>query len=163
VTSSSQDAPRVIVFPPLVPIITVASSALMQPFFPLRLFSHLAVFVRWPIGVVLLAAGIALMASGRRALTRNGTNVDPSLPTVVLVASGIYRRTRNPLYVGGCFAMFGAAFLWALDWLPLFFPPSLAVLHFGIVKREERYLEGKFGDQYLSYAARVPRYFRVIP
>ena len=103
------------------------------------------------------------MASGRRALTKNGTNVHPSLPTVVLVASGIYRWTRNPLYVGGCIAMFGAAFLCALDWLSLIFPLSLAVLHFGIVKREERYLERKFGDQYLSYAARVPRYFRVLP
>lgn len=58
--------------------------------------------------------------------------------------------------------MFGAAFLFALDWLLLMLPVSLAVLHFGIIKREERYLESKFGDEYLRYGARVPRYFRLL-
>jgi protein-S-isoprenylcysteine O-methyltransferase Ste14 len=159
---SSQDIPRVIVFPPVVPVITVVSSILMQAFFALHLFAQLPGYVRLPMGAVLLLAGIGLMASGRYALTRNGTNVQTSLPTLVLVDSGIYRWTRNPLYVGGCLAMFGVAFLCALDWLPLIFPLSLVVLHFGIIKREERYLERKFGDEYLSYASRVPRYFRLI-
>ena len=153
---------RVVVFPPLVPLTTVVSSILMQAFLPLQLFALLTVFVRLPIGAVLLGAGIGMMASGRRALTRNGTHVQTSLPTLVLVESGIYRWTRNPLYVGGCLVMFGVAFLCALDWLPLIFPLSLMVMHFGIVKREELYLERKFGDEYLSYASRVPRYFRLL-
>jgi protein-S-isoprenylcysteine O-methyltransferase Ste14 len=160
--SPPHDAPRVIVFPPLIPISTVVSSILMQLLFPLRWFAHLSVLLRLPVGAALLAAGIGLMAGGRRALTSNGTNVQPSLPTLVLVDSGVYRWTRNPMYIGGCFAMFGLAFLCALDWLPLLLPLSLVVLHFGIIKREERYLERKFDDQYLRYAARVPRYFRVL-
>ena len=160
--SPSHDTPRVVVFPPLIPILTVVSSILMQVFLPLRWFAHLNLFVRLPIGALLLVAGLGLMAGGRRALTKNGTNVRPSLPTLVLVDSGVFRWTRNPLYVGGCLAMFGAAFLCALDWLPVIFPLSLVVLHFGIIKREERYLERKFGDQYLRYATRVPRYFRVL-
>jgi protein-S-isoprenylcysteine O-methyltransferase Ste14 len=82
-------------------------------------------------------------------------------PPLVPLTRGIYRWTRNPLYVGGCLVMLGVAFLCALDWLPLIFPLSLLVLHFGIIKREERYLERKFGDEYLSYASRVPRYFRL--
>jgi protein-S-isoprenylcysteine O-methyltransferase Ste14 len=160
--SLSEDIPRVVIFPPLVPIITVVSSIVIQLFFPLQLFARLPMFARLPIGAVLLLAGIGMMASGRRALTSNGTNVPPSLPTLVLVDSGIYRWTRNPLYVGGCLAMFGVAFLFALDWLPLIFPFSLVVLHFGIIKREERYLERKFSDKYLRYASRVPRYFRLL-
>ena len=119
---------------------------------------HLPGYVRFPVGAALPTIGIGLVAGGRRALTRNGTNVQTSLPTLVLVDSGIYRWTRNPLYVGGCLAQFGLAFMCGLDWLPLFFPVSMVVLHFGIVKREERYLERKFGDAYLSYASRVPRY-----
>jgi hypothetical protein len=67
----------------------------------------------------------------------------------------------NGSMVGGCFAILGIAFLCALDWLPLIFPLSVVVLHFGIIKREERYLERKFGDEYLRYASRVPRYFRL--
>jgi protein-S-isoprenylcysteine O-methyltransferase Ste14 len=157
----SQDVPRVVVFPPLVRLITIASSILLQPLFPLHLFAHLNRYARLPLGAVLLLAGIGLMASGRSALTRMGTNVQPSLPTLVLVKTGIYRWTRNPMYVGGCVAMFGVAFLCSLDWLPLIFPASLVVLHFGIIKREERYLERKFGDEYLGYASRVPRYLRL--
>jgi protein-S-isoprenylcysteine O-methyltransferase Ste14 len=156
--SSSQDTPHVIVFPPLVPLITVVSSIVMQPFFPLQLLARLPILVRLSVGGMLLLAGIGMMASGRRALTRNGTNVPTSLPTLVVVTSGIYRWSRNPLYVGGCLVMLGVAFLCALDWLPLIFPLSLAVLHFGIIRREERYLERKFGDDYLRYASRVPRY-----
>jgi protein-S-isoprenylcysteine O-methyltransferase Ste14 len=160
--SPSQDIPQVVVFPPLVPLTTVVSSILMQGSLPLQLFAHLTVYLRLPIGAVLLGAGVGMMASGRRALTRNGTNVRTSLPTLVLVDSGIYRWTRNPLYVGGCLVMLGVAFLCALDWLPLIFPLSLMVLHFGIVKREELYLERKFGDEYLSYASRVARYLRLL-
>ena len=158
-TSSSRDIPGVVVFPPLVPIATVGSSILLQLFVPLHLLANLTWYVRLPLGVMLMAAGIGLMASGRYALTSNGTNVPPSLPTLALVDSGVYRWTRNPLYLGGCLVMFGIAFLGALDWLPVMFPLSLAILHFGIIKREERYLARKFGDRYLSYVSRVPRYF----
>jgi protein-S-isoprenylcysteine O-methyltransferase Ste14 len=157
----SQDAPRVVVFPPLVPLITVVSCIALQVLLPLHLFVNLAGYVRFPIGAVLLLAGIGTMASGGRALRRSGTNVQTSLPSLVLVARGIYGWTRNPMYVGGSVAMFGAAFLFKLDWLPFIFPVSLAVLHFGIIKREERYLESKFGDEYRRYAAHVPRYFRL--
>lgn len=159
--SSSKDIPEVVVFPPVVPLTTVMSSIFMQVLFPLHLFAHLTWYVRLPAGLTLLAAGIGMMASGRYALTSNGTNVPPSLPTLVLVDSGIYRWTRNPLYLGGCLAMFAVAFLGALDWLPIIFPLSLVVLHFGIIKREESYLARKFGDKYLRYASRVPRYFRL--
>ena len=103
-----------------------------------------------------------MTARGGRALRSSGTNVQTSLPSLVLVDKGIYGWTRNPMYVGGSLAMFGAAFLFRLDWLPLIFPASLAVLHFGIVRREERYLEAKFGEEYLRYAARVPRYLGVV-
>lgn len=49
--------------------------------------------------------------------------------------------------------MFGVASLFKLDWLPLIFPLSLIVLHFGIIKREERYLERKFGAMRPAYRA----------
>jgi protein-S-isoprenylcysteine O-methyltransferase Ste14 len=161
VASSLQDIPHVVVFPPLVPLTTVVAAIATQVFFPLQLFLRAPMLVRLPIGTVLLVAGIGMMVSGQRALASNGTNVQTSLPTLVLVDRGIYRRTRNPLYVGGCLVMLGVAFLGALDWLPLIFPLSLLVLHFGIIKREERYLERKFGVEYRSYASRVPRYFRL--
>ena len=158
----TQDKPQVAVLPPLVPLITVVSSIVMQVLLPLHVIARLTGYVRFPIGAALLMAGIGILASGGRALRRGGTNVQTSRPSLVLVDTGIYGWTRNPMYVGGSLAMFGVAFLFTLDWLPLFFPVSLAVLHFGIIKREERYLEAKFGEEYLRYAARVPRYLGLI-
>jgi protein-S-isoprenylcysteine O-methyltransferase Ste14 len=158
----AQDRPQVIVFPPLVPLVTVVSSVAMQVFLPLHMFARLTGYVRLPIGAALLLAGAAMTARGGRALQSGGTNVQSSLPSLVLVDKGIYGWTRNPMYVGGSLAMFGAAFLFRLDWLPLIFPASLAVLHFGIIKREERYLEARFGEEYLRYATRVPRYLGVV-
>ena len=155
----SRDIARVAIYPPLIPLTTVVASITMQVSLPLGLFAGLPAHVRLPVGMLLLAAGIALTASGGRALRNNGTHIAPSLPALLLVSGGIYRWTRNPMYLGGCLAMFGAAFLFKLDWLPLIFPFSFWVLHFGIIKREEQYLQSKFGDAYRHYGSRVPRYF----
>jgi protein-S-isoprenylcysteine O-methyltransferase Ste14 len=58
--------------------------------------------------------------------------------------------------------MLGIAFVFALDWLVLLIVPSLLILHFGVVRREEQYLERKFGEQYRQYKLQVPRYgFRI--
>lgn len=153
-----QDAPRIIVFPPLVPIGTLLLAGLLQWAQPLDLFSRLSPFFCRPMGAALLVIGIGLMASGGRALTRGGTNVLPARPALALIANGAYRWTRNPLYLGGSLALFGCAFLFGLDWLPLLFLASLPILHFGIILPEEAYLERKFGDRYRTYKAKVPRY-----
>jgi protein-S-isoprenylcysteine O-methyltransferase Ste14 len=76
----------------------------------------------------------------------------------VLVTDGIYQRTRNPLYVGIIIAQYAVALIFALDWLLLLIVPGWVVLHFAVVRREESYLEGKFGEAYRRYKARVPRY-----
>jgi protein-S-isoprenylcysteine O-methyltransferase Ste14 len=88
----------------------------------------------------------------------HGTNVNPLLPTTALVTDGLFRRTRNPLYVGILITQYAVAMIFALDWLLLLIIPSWVVLHFAVVMREERYLEGKFGDAYRRYKQRVPRY-----
>jgi protein-S-isoprenylcysteine O-methyltransferase Ste14 len=54
--------------------------------------------------------------------------------------------------------MLGIAFVFALDWLLLLILPSLLILHFGVVRREEQYLERKFGDRYRLYKLHVSRY-----
>jgi protein-S-isoprenylcysteine O-methyltransferase Ste14 len=91
-------------------------------------------------------------------LIRRGTNVNPLRPTTALAMEGIFNWTRNPIYVGGTTAMIGIAFLFALDWLLVLVVPSLLVLHFAVVKREEEYLMRKFHEEYRRYTTRVPRY-----
>ena len=89
-----------------------------------------------------------MTSAGRRAVIRGGTNVNPSLPTTRLVTDGVFGHTRNPLYVGISVALCGIALIFDLDWVLLLIVPSSVFLHFAVVRREERYLEQKFGDAY---------------
>jgi protein-S-isoprenylcysteine O-methyltransferase Ste14 len=87
-----------------------------------------------------------------------GTNIHPNLPATAVVSYGPFAFTRNPLYVSllAMFAGIGVA-LASLAFLAVLVPFAL-LLHFGVVLREERYLEAKFGDAYLRYTSRVRRW-----
>jgi len=156
--NSSQDHPNVIIFPPIILATTVAVGCLMQWFLPIGLLATMSQAWRIPVGAGIFLGGVLLAATGRRAMVRLRTNVSPLLPTTALATDGIFGWTRNPLYSGGTLMMLGIAFVFGLDWLLLLIPPSLLVLHFGVVRREEEYLERKFGDQYRHYKASVARY-----
>jgi protein-S-isoprenylcysteine O-methyltransferase Ste14 len=145
-------------FPPLILATTIVLGCLLQWPLPLGFLASFGPSWRMPIGVFAIAAGISLAVTGRRLLTRLGTNVSPLRPTTALATDGTFRWTRNPLYSGGTVVMFGIALVFALDWLLLLIVPSVLLLHFGVVKREEQYLERKFGDQYRHYKLNVARY-----
>jgi len=160
-TEVVSDRPDVIVFPPVIPISTLLMSGLLQWLTPIGWVAALDPAARIGIGVMVVLCGLITTCAGRLALMREGTNVNPLQPTTALVTGGIFGRTRNPLYVGILTTMFGIALLFALDWLVLLIIPSWVLLHFGVVMREERYLERKFGDAYRRYKERVPRYLLV--
>jgi len=65
---------------------------------------------------------------------------------------------RNPAYQGGALALLGLALLLKADWIVVLMVPALLLLHYGVVLREEQYLELKFGQIYRDYKVRVPRY-----
>ena len=77
---------------------------------------------------------------------------------MALVTGGIFGRLRNPMYVGATLFLGGLSILLASDWMLVMTIIFVSVIHFGVVKREERYLEAKFGDAYRAYKERVPRY-----
>ena len=91
-------------------------------------------------------------------MRRAGTNVRPDQPATTIVMGGPFRFTRNPLYVGTTGLYVGVALL--VDALrPLvLLVPLLAIVEWGVICREERYLEAKFGDAYRTYRARVRRW-----
>ena len=91
-------------------------------------------------------------------MTRAGTSVLPTRPTVALATDGPYRFTRNPLYIAAIGVYLGVTF-WVdgLALLLLLFPMA-RLLHRGIVLPEERYLESKFGERYLVYRSAVRRW-----
>jgi len=110
------------------------------------------------IGAMLIAAGGALAIPAMRGFRSAGTHVEPWKPSSALVTGGIFGWLRNPMYVGLILLLAGLSILLASDWMLVMTIIFVPVIHFGVVKREERYLEAKFGDAYRSYKARVPRY-----
>ena len=114
--------------------------------------------IRKRVGTLAIGAGLALGASAVAAIVRAGSAVDPYAPTTVLVTSGPFTITRNPIYVGMVGVYVGVALrarsLTALALLPV----ALGLLERGVVDREERYLERRFPDAYRAYRERTPRW-----
>ena len=110
------------------------------------------------LGLLLTAGGLLFGLWGVHEMRRAETNLDPRKPTTAIVGAGPYQFSRNPLYLGMTMMYCGiSAFANAL--LPFLMLPSvLAVMRNGVIEREELYLEEKFGEEYLSYKARVRRW-----
>lgn len=157
-TKQNPDHPKVIIFPPLVLAATILLAIVLQWLMPLQFLSVNDRTWHITIGAAIFAVGLSICLIGRRALIRHGTNVNPLRPTTALATNGIFNWTRNPIYVGGTTAMIGIALVFALDWLLLLIVPSVLVLHFTVVRREEEYLARKFDEEYRRYTTRVPRY-----
>ena len=151
----NDDTPGVLIFPPILFGGTLLLGVLLHWLFPIRLMPVVPARV---LGVVafVLAGVIAHLA--QKALERAGTNVRPDQPTTSLVTSGPYAVVRNPLYVAALCLYIGIALF--VDGVALFvlLIPLMIVLHWGIVLREERYLESKFGDDYRAYRSQVRRW-----
>lgn len=110
------------------------------------------------VGGSLALVGFALSALSVRAFRRAGTSVVPGDSSTMLVESGPYRYTRNPIYIGIVIFYFGLAIVLTSAWMLLLLIPVLIILQRGVVEREEVYLQAKFGDVYRKYQARVPRW-----
>ena len=116
--------------------------------------------VRLPLAMALALAGAAFDVSGLLAFRRARTTINPMKPgsTSSMVVSGVYRVTRNPMYVGLVFILCGwAVYLWS--WWALPGPLAFAayVGRFQIAP-EEKALSALFGADYLAYKARVRRW-----
>jgi protein-S-isoprenylcysteine O-methyltransferase Ste14 len=84
--------------------------------------------------------------------------VPTNLPTTTIVDTGPYRFTRNPIYLGMVLGLIGLAIALNSLWLLLTLVPFAVVIRYGVIAREEAYLERKFGDVYRRYRARVRRW-----
>ncbi|EWY37792.1 hypothetical protein N825_09430 [Skermanella stibiiresistens SB22] len=107
---------------------------------------------------VLVVAGLALGVAAFRLFSRAGTHVEPWKPSTALVTDGVYRWTRNPMYVGMSLLQAGLALIFDSVAVLAMLVPLLVVLRYGVIAREERYLGAKFPDQYAAYRQRVRRW-----
>jgi len=109
-------------------------------------------------GAAVFASGLALVAWAFATMRRAGTRVETVEPTTAIVSNGPYRYTRNPIYIGMLLGLIGLAIGFNSLWIAIASVPFYLVIRYGVVAREEAYLDRKFGDVYRSYKSRVGRW-----
>lgn len=146
---------RVIAPPPLIYV-----AAFVPGWFIDRALAPPDVPMWWRIvaAVTLGLAGVLLAVSALLAFRRAHTTPNPYGESTAIVAGGPFRYTRNPMYLALTLLYTGMAFALNAPLTLLLLPLALVAMHHGVIRREENYLEQKFGDEYRQYKARVRRW-----
>jgi protein-S-isoprenylcysteine O-methyltransferase Ste14 len=157
--TEARDSAGVIAPPPLIALAAVVLGLALDRLLPAYLLTVLLSFeARVGLGVLLIAAGVALAFTARSTFVRFGTHVNPFKPSSTLVTTGVFAHVRNPMYLGLALLVAGIGISLGSDWTLVMLVAGALTIHFGVVKREERYLEAKFGEPYRQYMGKVPRY-----
>jgi len=114
--------------------------------------------VHWIIGGSLILIGPALIGAGFRNFSQAGTPVPTVKPTRKLVTTGIHGLTRNPIYLGMFLLYGGIGIAAGSPWILILTLPLAITIRYGVVAREEAYLERLFGESYRDYKARIRRW-----
>lgn len=125
---------------------------------PLPFAVEKADWVPWAAGGALILIGLLLFAAGVRNFSRAATPLPTNQPARVLVTSGIYRWTRNPIYLAFFLVYGGIGVATQSPWVLILTLPLAITIRYGVVAREEAYLERRFGDAYRDYKALVRRW-----
>ncbi len=157
-STNTQDNPGVIAPPPLIYIGGLALGLLLHRLVPLKYFPRTSRGIGLTLGSTCISMALAILVSGFRQMNNAHTNINPTHPATTIVTEGPFRFTRNPLYLGMTLLYIGITFLVNSLWLILILPAILGLMNFGVIAREEHYLERKFGTQYLAYKQRVRRW-----
>lgn len=151
----TRDAPDMIARPPLLYLASIGLGAVLQYLWPLRVLPDAPGALP---GAALVAAAVILLGWAIRTLRAAGTGIRAHQPTTTIVAGGPYRWSRNPIYLALTLCQLGIA-VWANStWLLATLVPTLVVIRYGVIAREEAYLERKFGAEYLRYKGGVRRW-----
>ena len=148
----------VIARPPLLFLAALLLGFVSDRLLPLPLPVPRIDLVHWIIAGSLILIGLALAAAGIRNFSRAGTPVPTNEPTRALVTTGIHGWTRNPIYLGMFLVYGGIGVAAHSPWVLILTLPLAITIRYGVVAREEAYLERRFGDPYRDYKARVRRW-----
>ena len=153
--TATADHAHVIAPPPLIAAAAMLLGAGLHYLWPVPLWPwpH-----AWAPTVACFAAVLTLAVPAVRRIWRVRSSVLPHRATTALVTSGPFRFTRNPLYLAMGLLLAGVAFAVNSLAMLLVIVPWAVVMRHGVIAREERYLEGKFGEDYRAYCRRVRRW-----
>lgn len=145
--------------PPLVYLISLVAGIIIQLIKPLPLLSgFLPRRLTAAFGGMLIVTAVSLFLWAVRTFRRAGTPIPGNKPTTVIVRTGPYRFSRNPIYLAFSLFEIGIAICANSLWLLATLAGAMLLMNQVVIRREERYLEQKFGEQYLDYKATVRRW-----
>lgn len=140
---------------PILAIVHIIMAILLGWLIPLPIPTP--IFVSW-IGLGLAVLGFILGVLAIIEFRHVRTPSDPKKPATNFVTSGIYRYTRNPIYLGFVFMLIGLPLNMGIYWGFILVWPLVTFMNNMVIKHEEAYLEKKFKNQYTEYASHVRRW-----
>ena len=146
--------PKIFLQPPLIFGIFLVLTMLINQFFPLKLeinFSSL-------LGVIMGIFGIFINMWSMNKFRKYKTSSHVKHQAFRLIDEGPYRYSRNPLYLGTAFMIFGFGLAFDLVWVLIGNSFAIVIIHYFVVLPEENYLIEIFGDKYITYAKKVRRW-----
>jgi protein-S-isoprenylcysteine O-methyltransferase Ste14 len=153
--AESKKTAGVIAPPPIVVLALLLAGVELDVLFPAPFLNDV---VQTILGVGLIVPALGLIGWCAWLFRKSGTNVETWQPTLKLVDSGPYGLTRNPIYLAMVVGFLGAACAVDTLWLMMLWPVLIATLHWGVIRREERYLADLFGEAYIAYCRKVRRW-----
>jgi protein-S-isoprenylcysteine O-methyltransferase Ste14 len=152
---AAESGPPVLTFPPVIYASFFAVGYITDRLLPIEIgYAGL----RHYSGGLLCLLGVAIVAWSVARFIDARTHVDIRKPATTLVTDGPYRMSRNPMYLAATLLYAGVAITFAKPVTLALLVPCLWVMHWGVIAREEKYLEAKFGDQYRDFRSRVRRW-----
>lgn len=152
----AEDRAHVWIFPPALLLLCIGVGLALdmaepQPALPM--------VISIPVGVASIVAGVVIDQMSQAVLRAAATAVHPDHSSTAIVDQGPFRISRNPIYFAQGLLLVGSGFL--VGRIAFFGATALwfAVIHFGVIRPEEAYLLGKFGEAYNDYRRRVRRWF----
>jgi protein-S-isoprenylcysteine O-methyltransferase Ste14 len=148
---------RILRLPPVLCLLVIAGASLMQARFP-RALGIPSFAVGMAAGIVIWSVAAGMTYAALRRMKKHGTTVEPGQQPTSLVMDGVFRVTRNPLYLSLLLFVAGLAVATDVMW----FAPGVLVLWLLldrlVVTAEERMLEATFGEEYMAYKRRTRRW-----
>ncbi len=152
---ANPDSAHVYIPPPLIGLACVLIGVGIQLVFPLHWIS---VRFQWVLAGFLIVTGMTIFIGSAFLFKKAHTDIKPWEPTTRIIKTGVYRFSRNPIYLSFVLFIVGLASAFDNFWILLMTIPFVMFLDRYVITREERYLNKKFGKEYHSYANKVRRW-----
>jgi len=153
--SEHKDHADVKIHPPVLTVIFIAIAYILKWTIPIP---FVVSSILENIGFVLVVIGFFLGVAAFLAFRKARTTLDPHGKVSAIVSDGIYRFTRNPIYLAFLLMLIGFPLNGGNYWGILLSPVFVIFMNSLVIEKEEAYLEKKFGDVYTSYKSRVRRW-----